>query len=512
MLLMNWYSINCSVYSLRLVKCGGDIFILSTIKCLIISLLAIFSFSHKAYTQASDVLIPYRKGEWWGYCNSQKKIIIPCQYEETTPFVGELAKVKSKGKWGLIDREGKLFVPCAYDLIFGSQKKELIIVCQGGDKGGVGGRWAWVFGYQGDTISLEYDLIRETEIDDLLAVKKNNYWGFINLRGTFIIPLTYQIPTQSEQWHTENAHNPEAILNILQNETATHHSPHFYQGYIKLRKNGLWGLLNRYGNPILPFGYDWIGEANEGWINVSKNGKFIYQNLDNQSIMPFSYDIAYPFSEGVAVVGTRSDLPQIHWQVIDKKGKVIFKIPESYQLLDYKFRNGCLRVRHQNREFWLTNRGKTLGSFSHLKPFVYYWALAVQNQKSGLVNYKAKTLVPFIYDINENNEPNAQILRDLVKLRRNGKWGILGVKNQQLIDFQYDELIFPVEWDYYAAPYAALFAAQKNGKWGFLSLRERVVIPFKYDKVGIFEGSLAKVRYQNRLGYIDRDGNEYWDD
>jgi hypothetical protein len=465
-----------------------------------------------AYSQNKTFLIPYRQGELWGYCNSQKKIVIPARYEETTPFWGELAKVKMAGKWGLIDQQGKIFVPCEYDLIFGSQKKELIIACKGGDPAGHGGRWGFVFGYQGGNIALEYELIRETNLDGLLAVKKNNYWGCINERGTFIIPIEYEIPSQTERWHTENVNN----LNFGDFKNPAEASPYpklrFVNDYTKLRKNQFWGYLNRYGNPILPFEYDWIGELGDGLINVNRAGKFGYQSLDNQTVIPFQYPIAFPFSEGLAIVNLSESQFKPQWQVIDKKGKLVFKIPAEYQLIDYQFKNGLLRIRAPQGEMWLNQQGKKIGNFDQIMPFVYYWAIALKNQKCGLINKKGKAQIPFLYDVSEKGEPYAQIMRDLVKLRYQGKWGVLGVKNQALIDFAYDEIIFPTEWDYYESPNEALFAVKKGKQWGFINLHGRVVIPFKYEKVGVFEGFLAKVRCQGKLGYIDKTGNEFWEE
>jgi hypothetical protein len=464
------------------------------------------------YSQNQSFLIPYRQGDFWGYCNRQKKIVIPCQFEETMPFWGELAKIKLDGKWGLIDRQGKIFVPCAYDLIFGSQKKELIVVCKGGDSAGHGGRWGFVFGYQGGDIALDYELIRETNIDGLLAIKQNNYWGCINERGSFIIPIEYEISSQSERWHTENVNNLDFGSFKNQPKTPPYPKLRFVNDYTKLRKNQRWGLLNRYGNPLLPFEYDWIGELANGLINVSRAGKFAYQNLENQTVIPFQYTIAFPFSEGLAIVNPSEPSLEATWQVIDKTGKTIFKISPDYQLIDYQFKNGRLRVRSSQGEMWLTPQGKALGSFARIMPFVYYWAIALKNQKCGLINRKGKAQIPFLYDISETGEPYAQAMRDLVKFRYQGKWGVLSVKNQPLIDFEYEEIIFPDEWDYYESPNEALFAVKKDNQWGFINLHQRVVIPFKYEKVGVFEGFLAKVRLQGKLGYIDKIGNEFWEE
>lgn len=61
-------------------------------------------------------LIPYRKGNLWGYCNSNKVIKIPIKFEEASCFgyssnccfYENYARVLLKGKYYLINKSGKL--------------------------------------------------------------------------------------------------------------------------------------------------------------------------------------------------------------------------------------------------------------------------------------------------------------------------------------------------------------------------------------------------------------------
>jgi hypothetical protein len=52
-------------------------------------------------------LIPYRKGDKWGFCDRNKKIVIPCKYDCVFSFREGLACVQLNGKCGFIDKEGK---------------------------------------------------------------------------------------------------------------------------------------------------------------------------------------------------------------------------------------------------------------------------------------------------------------------------------------------------------------------------------------------------------------------
>ena len=47
--------------------------------------------------------------------------------------------------------------------------------------------------------------------------------------------------------------------------------------------------------------------------------------------------------------------------------------------------------------------------------------------------------------------------------------------------------------------------------YGFVDQQGEVVIPLKYDEAGEFHKGLVKVELKGKWGYIDKNGNEYWD-
>lgn len=62
-------------------------------------------------------LIPYRKGDKWGFCTPNKKIVIDCVYEWAYPFVDEMAIINLKEKWKFVDKKGNEISPSNYDSI-----------------------------------------------------------------------------------------------------------------------------------------------------------------------------------------------------------------------------------------------------------------------------------------------------------------------------------------------------------------------------------------------------------
>jgi len=49
-------------------------------------------------------LIPYRKGDKWGFCTPDKKVVIQPKYDDAWSFSEGFARVELKGKWGFIDK------------------------------------------------------------------------------------------------------------------------------------------------------------------------------------------------------------------------------------------------------------------------------------------------------------------------------------------------------------------------------------------------------------------------
>ena len=60
-------------------------------------------------------LIPYRKGDKWGFCNRDRKMVIPTVYDSVYLFSEGLAPVHLNSKCGYIDTKGNMVIPAVYD-------------------------------------------------------------------------------------------------------------------------------------------------------------------------------------------------------------------------------------------------------------------------------------------------------------------------------------------------------------------------------------------------------------
>ncbi|MEO6254984.1 MAG: WG repeat-containing protein [Ferruginibacter sp.] len=79
-------------------------------KNLLFGLLMLFALP--VFAQDADMsMIPYRKGDLWGYATQDKNIIITPQYAEVDFFYEGLASVKKGNLYGYINKAGKVVIP-----------------------------------------------------------------------------------------------------------------------------------------------------------------------------------------------------------------------------------------------------------------------------------------------------------------------------------------------------------------------------------------------------------------
>ena len=92
----------------------------SFILAFVLSIL-LFDFNHLFAQYQENAtqpgLIPYRKGNKWGYCDRNKKIIIPIQYDEAWLFFHGVAHVSLNGKSGFVNTKGIEVVPLIFDIV-----------------------------------------------------------------------------------------------------------------------------------------------------------------------------------------------------------------------------------------------------------------------------------------------------------------------------------------------------------------------------------------------------------
>lgn len=247
-------------------------------------------------------LIPYRKGNKWGFCDRNKKLVIQATYDDAWPFADGLAVVQvygsegfSDSKVGYINTSGTMVIQPMYEGE-SSFSEGLASVY-------LDGKWSFIDTEGTIVISAVYDDTGSFS-DGLATVKLNGKWGFIDTEGTMVIPAVYD-DTRS-----------------------------FSDGLASVELSGKWGFIDPKGTVVVQPMYDGAGSFGDGLAPVQLNSKVGFINSKGTIVIPLIYDdgmteegpvdtLSEGFSDGLAPVRLN-----YMWGYVDVKGTMV--IPAVY--------------------------------------------------------------------------------------------------------------------------------------------------------------------------------------
>lgn len=189
-------------------------------------------------------LIPFRKGNLWGYSDSTKEIIIEPQYEHAEFFEFGRAVVKKNGKFGVIDTHGKTIVSCFY--------REL-------KSAPISGYWK--------------------------AIMFGSKCGIVDSNNKFCVPAIYdRIDWCGGAFICTCGEGERKIMNLHHEVIATYSAIASDAGaeYLPSAKcflvqiSGKYGIIDRNGKVRLPAVYDRIAITSCGYFIAEKNGNSSY--------------------------------------------------------------------------------------------------------------------------------------------------------------------------------------------------------------------------------------------
>jgi hypothetical protein len=412
---------------------------------------------------AQSPLIPFRKGNLWGYCDKSRQIIIPCQYENAFPFAEGRAMVQLHKKVGFIDETGKIIIPIQYDYLLDSHffKNGLAKVRLGNqDENAVG----FIDKNGKVVVPLAHYLAMDFENGlARVAVLSGSQlkYGFYDNAGKLRIPLEYAWASNLDKnGYIYTKDNPKASYyqEVIDSQGKIILKPQNYQ------------LLGSFKNGLAVFGQ--INEYFDKNQQKTKIQQLGYLNeLGNLVIAP-KYLRASAFSEGFAVV-KESEFSL--FQLINSQGEAVDS--KTYELLGSHVSEGLISVKQNGKWGYLDTLGKAVIACQYDQAGDFYQGLAVVELKQKYAYLK----------------PNGELI---------SKWYDLPAQN--LGGFSEDLASVHQK------------NAQNQSKWGFIDRKGKEIIALKYDNISPFFQGLARVyrKIDERWlsGYIDKFGTEYWED
>lgn len=407
--------------------------------------------------QSNKVLVPFLKGDYYGYSDVNKKLVIEAKYEKVSFFEEGLANVKLNGKYGFIDLKGKVVIPFAYDYASPFSEGLAYVI--------INNKWGSIDKSGNVVIPLIYDDVRLCR-NGLIPVWLNGKSGFIDKTGKAIVPLKYS----NSLWFRENL----ALVNL----------------------NGKYGFVDESGNEAIPIKYDNASDFARGLATAQLNGKYGVIDKSGKTVIPFVYDYVFPFHYDFTFVKLNGK-----YGYIDKAGRMVIPIEyDEIGLLGYGlgFPTDNLVSAKQNGKWGYLDTGGKI-----VVPFIYDWAGGFQagiapvalKGKFGFINKTGKIIAPPIYDSAHNDGEGMAIVS------LNGKYGFVDTTGK---------LVIPTKYEHPGTfPHTGLF---KNGLANIILDGKEIYIAKNgteyYEPAG--KGGpppTTAMDYSEKYGYILRNGS-----
>ncbi|MCS7073372.1 MAG: WG repeat-containing protein [Bacteroidia bacterium] len=342
-------------------------------------------------------LIPYRKGEKWGFANKDKKIVIPCLYDKVTPFNSHnLSIVQKNNKFYLLDKTGKIILGTEYGYI-SNPSEDLYMVCkerldpQGFPEGKVG-----YINQQGKiVIPLIYDYAYPFS-DGLAAVRKDGSTGYIDKTGKVVIPFQkYFTGGQFKDGMTWVRKLDDSNSIVLIDKTGKEYSlppiddyngiSDFSEGLAIIKYQEKYGAVDKTGKLVIPTNYEYLSKFSEG-LAIAKLTHEASGFIDKTGklVIPYQYKNVGEFNGGLAYVV----LPSQKEGFIDKNNQLVITIPEGYNVESMLSENIIILINQNKRFSVMERKGKILlKDLSYLYVENFINGIALVELKDGNIGY-----------------------------------------------------------------------------------------------------------------------------
>jgi hypothetical protein len=329
---------------------------------------------------AQTTLVPFVKGNKYGYKDGTGKVVIKSKYEKANPFIEGFASVKFNKKWGFIDSKGKEITTFKYD----------------------------------DNDSVVY------HFSEGRAAVRAEKWGYIDTSGIEVIDLKY---STAEDFINGKArvHQGKSVSKLIDKEGKTIHQKTYDHVYTfkgnraRVTLGNKCGYIDHSGTEIIPVIYSLGTDFDEGIAIVYKDNKAGAIDTNGNMVIPFNYTYLRGFDEGSAVAANDSGL----YGYIDRTGQVI--LPFKYQLA-LPMHSGIAMVAKDNLWAFVDNTGRNITPFKyHIKTSEYdfvgpqysegFEPVMIGNFYGYVEVTTGKELTPFKYDNAESFKNGKAVIR-----------------------------------------------------------------------------------------------------
>ena len=203
----------------------------------------------------SEGLAAVQQDGKWGFIDKTGQMIIAPTYEEAQSFHEGMAAVKLNGLWGFLNTSGELVIPAQYDTV--QNFSEGVAPVEQNDT------WGCI-DQKGELIlACKYEEVRPCS-DSRIAVKWQNRYGYFDKNGEKVIDFLYG--------GAKNFHEGLAVVSSG-NFAGVEDDKYWFvgAGLTTSYKNNQFGVIDRWGNEVLPEEYLCISDFEDGTAICQRN-------------------------------------------------------------------------------------------------------------------------------------------------------------------------------------------------------------------------------------------------
>lgn len=276
------------------------------------------------------------------------------------------------------------------------------------------------------------------------------------------------------------------------------HANSFSDGLARVKLNGKWGFIDKYGNEVIPCRYERAYSFSEGLSGIKINGEYAYIDKLGKVIISCKYDEVKSFSEGLASFKVNGK-----WGYIDKTGREV--IPAKYESA-FLLKEGLACVKFNDKYGYIDKVG------SIVMPFEYGYATSFSDGLAcvsrdydggikgtfGYIDKSGKLVIPYKYGY---AKPFSEGLAN-VRYELFGNCGFIDKHGKEVLPFIYKDA------DIFNEGLTYVRSGADSRLYGYMDKAGKIMIPCKYDSAYPFSKGLAFVELNGKSGYIDIFGNE----
>jgi len=259
------------------------------------------------FTYRFDSEIIVEKDNLYGIFNEKGKEILPIVYENISMENGLIKLIKNGKKTYLIDNkivdyciESRFYVYGDYP----SDNRLYYVIQDGESKGILDDENKVTIKPVYEDIIVNHTNSRET----MIFVKKDGFWGIIDINGNILIPIEYQnIEYFNDEYFIIEENNLKRFYNLNDNQFIDDYyfdSYYVLEKYTRINRSGKQTLIEN-KNPcklLFPFFYEDIYTSDGNLFYVKEKDKQGIIDKNNEIVIPIIYDAVTVFCSDKLIV------------------------------------------------------------------------------------------------------------------------------------------------------------------------------------------------------------------